>query len=662
MQAKNGCHPGRKMFFIQGYYFYIYKQQGILSPVAFLFYIHHTSVMKRIVLFLLVIFSACSHLQAQYYSDQNKIWTFGNHAGLNFSTGAPVAMPSTLGTQEGCATMCDTDGHLMFYTNGRVIYNKLGTVMPAGSTIVPFATNSTSQATVIAPVLSNPNRYYVFSMQEITGTACCSLAYCIVDMTLAGGLGDVVPATNVQMATLMGEKLIAISGYNCDIWIVTHRKDSAKFFAYEITSAGVSTTPVISAVGTFTGMESYSAGVIKPSHDGKLIVAQCGGAGAHNGSELYDFDPNTGIVSNCRVLDSSSFNYGAEFSPDNSKLYVNLAIGGANRIAQYDLSLSTTAAIVASRTVVAGGTGFATDLKLGPDGKVYFNSLNSISYLGVIDSPDEAGLACHPIPNVVSVSPNTCAVGLPNSYAIPGTTPIVGTTPICTGTTTTWTNSSTGGIWTSSNPAVATISTTGVITAVSQGTSIITFAMTASCGIVRTTKLLKVIAAPHAGIITGADTVCPGHTIRLYDTVAGGVWTSLDTTIAKINDTGLVSAILTGLDTILYVVTNACGSDTERYTIYVSPASQFCGTGISHLGDPLKVLNVYPNPNKGTFVVSVAEDARVTITNLLGEQIMQVTVQANSPAQLLLDAPSGMYFLTAVTDSGTWSERVSIAR
>ena len=58
---------------------------------------------------------------------------------------------------------------------------------------------------------------------------------------------------------------------------------------------------------------------------------------------------------------------------------------------------------------------------------------------------------------------------------------ISGTTTLCTGFSASLTNSVPGGTWSSANPAIVTISSSGVITALTGGTSIITYAMSPSC-------------------------------------------------------------------------------------------------------------------------------------------------------------------------------------
>ncbi len=81
---------------------------------------------------------------------------------------------------------------------------------------------------------------------------------------------------------------------------------------------------------------------------------------------------------------------------------------------------------------------------------------------------------------------------------------------------------------------------------------------------------------PDAGVITGADTfVCVGATTVLTDTTAGGVWVVASDHCSVTN--GTVTGISDGgfecpapyLDTIYYVVSNSCGTDTAKYPMLV---------------------------------------------------------------------------------------------
>jgi hypothetical protein len=69
-----------------------------------------------------------------YSQKESNIWYFGEFAGLDFSNGAPLALTDgQIDTAEGCATISDANGQLLFYTDGKKVWNKNHQVMPNGT-------------------------------------------------------------------------------------------------------------------------------------------------------------------------------------------------------------------------------------------------------------------------------------------------------------------------------------------------------------------------------------------------------------------------------------------------------------------------------------------------------------------------------------------------
>ena len=99
---------------------------------------------------------------------------------------------------------------------------------------------------------------------------------------------------------------------------------------------------------------------------------------------------------------------------------------------------------------------------------------------------------------------------------------------------------------------------------------------------------------PTAGIITGSS-VCKGGTTALGSTVLGGVWMSVNNSIATINSsTGVVTGVKFGFDTIRYAVTNTCGPDTSMFVIHVDTtliAAPLTGPNITCVGNFVTLSN-----------------------------------------------------------------------
>ena len=207
---------------------------------------------------------------------EGNVWYFGNYLGLDFSSGDPVPLTDgQLTTTEGVATISDANGKLLFYTDGRTIYNRFHTLMPNGTGL--FGNISSTQSAVIVPNIGDKTRYYVFTVDATGGPR--GLTYSIVNMTLDNGRGD-VEAKNVPLISNVTEKVTAVKHCNNrDIWVLCHGTVSDIYYAFLVTAAGVNTTPVVSNSGSVLWgpvppniLDSTTLGYLKASPDGKRIV------------------------------------------------------------------------------------------------------------------------------------------------------------------------------------------------------------------------------------------------------------------------------------------------------------------------------------------------------------------------------------------------------
>jgi hypothetical protein len=361
--------------------------------------------MKLLRFLLLTMFPILSFAQ-----NENDVWVFGYNVGIDFSSGAPVAITPSIMTNEGVCAISDADGNLMFYSNGNNIWNADYDIMPSGASLLPTDPSSSSQAAVIVPMPGNEDRYYVFSLEivEFTGiTAPGRLYYSVVDMTLDGGLGDVVPGmSGILVDSALDEKMITIQGECNNVWLIVHSRLANEYFSYEITEDGVSSTPVVSVIGDGTMDMSYGKGVIKASHD-RTKIASANNYYNHPTSpftkgpsmlEYYDFDPVTGQISGRYVLvgptspyyDAHVF-YGVCFSPNDSLLYATTQQGG---LLQFNLAAGDMDAIVGSAINLNGSSSPQYgDLQTAPNGKIYISQPIS-SYLHTIENPNLVGTSC----------------------------------------------------------------------------------------------------------------------------------------------------------------------------------------------------------------------------------------------------------------------------
>jgi gliding motility-associated-like protein len=358
--------------------------------------------------FCLLCFS--SHLFAQ---NESRHWYFGSQAGLRFAdTGLEVLQDGAMVADEGCATVSDSHGNLLFYTNGRMVWNRHHQLMPNGFGL--FGHLSATQSSLIVRQPGSASIWYVFTVVDVGKSD--GFRYSKVDMTADGGLGDVVKeAKNIPLTTPVTEKLSATYHSNGrDVWILVHAWNSADFLAYLLTDTGIVLTPVTSTVGLIHGGNASNAiGQMTFSLDGsKLLLAIY----ADWMVQYFDFDKETGHVKNPFTFPTHIRAYGCEFSPDGSKIYIGSWGGslGGSTIFQYDIQSGDSMTTVNSRHLISPQNNIQFgSFQLGIDGKIYVAVNNSL-YLSCIRNPNESAPFCDFRMDDIHLSGRMSKGGLPN--------------------------------------------------------------------------------------------------------------------------------------------------------------------------------------------------------------------------------------------------------
>lgn len=273
-----------------------------------------------------------------FAQNQGKIWYFGANAGLDFNTNPPTVLTNgQMNTTEGCATICDTAGQLIFYTDGISVWNKNHVKMPngQGGTMTLGGDPSSTQSGIIVPYPGQPNKYVIFTTSAYTGSVA---KYSIVDISLNGGLGDVeVSSRATTLLSNVGEVVQATISSNGNFWwIIVMKDNSNSYYAYKLTSTGVDiNNPVISNVGTAIPTGGCIGYLKFNGANNKMVRADY----FSSYFEIFDFNSTTGVISNPIKITQTSA-YGAEFSPNSRYLYIS---GIPGTLTQYDLNAGTTA-------------------------------------------------------------------------------------------------------------------------------------------------------------------------------------------------------------------------------------------------------------------------------------------------------------------------------
>lgn len=367
--------------------------------------------LKRLFLLLFFVLSTL----VIYAQKEGAIWYFGVNAGLDFNSGTPVALTNgKMNTFEGCATISDKDGNLLFYTDGISVWDKKHQLMETGL----LGNSSSSQSAIIVPHPGDINKYYIFTVAaNYHTTADEGLNYSLVDLNLNAGDGDIVSnEKNIELLSITEEKITAVKKSETEYWVLARYYDS--FYSYNIDTNGMNTVPVVTkiapallgAVNNFYGINS-SIGYMKFSPDGtKLAVAFQDSLYPFKdyvdnvgGIYLYDFDIVTGRPSNPRLLSEFFRPYGVEFSPDSSKLYITTGFAQPflnlinGNIYQFNLTATD---IPNSKVNILSLPDFyfTSSIQLGIDGKIYFTTLKDSKdffddgiwseYMSVLENPN----------------------------------------------------------------------------------------------------------------------------------------------------------------------------------------------------------------------------------------------------------------------------------
>ncbi len=392
--------------------------------------------MKKILLILTLF---CTHTFIAQNEAAN--WYFGDNAGINFDIGTNVVTELTdgqLSTEEGCTSISDSFGALLFYTNGENVYDRNHNIMPNGTGL--FGSQSSTQSAIIIPKPGDPNIYYIFTQDtDYNSNPDDGFNYSVVDMTQNGGFGDVT-LKNQLLLYKASEKLSAVlkDCQSQNIWVVTFANDDAHtnsaatgvtnntFFAFEVNATtGVNPTPVVS---TFPFNINERRGYLKFSPDGTKIAM----ANISSGLSILDFDTDTGIVSNYVQIPITFLPagkpqspYGVEFSPNSEILYTttyyetpssdfNNANAQYGALLQYDLTATD---ISATEEVLDQRVLYRSALQLGPNGKIY-RSLSATynqgtPFLSVINNPNNLGQTADYQHAVIDLNGRPSRQGLP---------------------------------------------------------------------------------------------------------------------------------------------------------------------------------------------------------------------------------------------------------
>jgi WD40 repeat protein len=375
----------------------------------------------------------------------NNIWYFGNGAGLDFNrdpddpeapTPRPIENPHPQNIPAGVTTISDQAGEVLFYTDGQTVWDLNGNPMQNGENI--GGDNQSSQSVLAVPLPQEETLFYLFTTQTSAGGN-SQVNFSLVDIKGDNpqGVGNVVSSNNFLFSP--STQHTAALGAGDTTWVAFHELGNNTFRFYPVSNEGIG-QPVFSSVG---GDHNFGTGVgsMKFSPDGTKLAVTINDGG-NNRVEIFDFDQETGELTEYAILDLGSAGevYGLEFSEDAGRILVSYRNGGPG-IEEFfiqstestdnsdpDNPVTTTCpdcfenavgkeaiqqCILNSRTTIADTQGLNLGaLQIGPDGQIYAAIVGS-NLIGQIQVEQNCGPSRFN-QNAVEPMPGTSNLGLPS--------------------------------------------------------------------------------------------------------------------------------------------------------------------------------------------------------------------------------------------------------
>lgn len=461
--------------------------------------------------------SAYAGVNVKEYGVQDQrsnVWYFGNKAGIDFnpifntpSSPAKALSNSAMNAPEGCATISDRNGQLIFYTDGDKVYDKTHTQIDAGIGGDP----ASSQSSIIVPVPGDETLYYIFTTQAISGTSQYELRYSLFDLKLNGGKGALIQK-NILLFSKSTERVTATGQ-----WLIAHEYGNNTFRSYPITPEGIG-EPVYSEIGSVHSfnVSQQGEGYMKIGPNNILAVA-LSTPGTSNIIELFELDNATGRLDNYRKIDLKEPNgqvYGIEFSPGGNKLFATVK-GTPSPSVLFEYFLDSLNMPYRKQRIQQNGEFGA--LQLGPDGQIYM-AINGGASLGTIQAvEDTTQLSAFNLNGFALAGGTNSRLGLPNFVQVQGNAfggPGFTFSGVCVGDTTRFIGTPTDAIdnfqWFFGDGSSSTESSPMHLYAAA-GTYIVSMKLSNRCGLDTTiVQKVTVFNPPPRPTVPGAIALCTG--------------------------------------------------------------------------------------------------------------------------------------------------------
>ncbi|MBX2905848.1 MAG: T9SS type A sorting domain-containing protein [Taibaiella sp.] len=242
--------------------------------------------------------------------------------------------------------------------------------------------------------------------------------------------------------------------------------------------------------------------------------------------------------------------------------------------------------------------------------------------------------------------------------------PITGTFQVCQNASTTLSNASVGGSWStvSSNASVDGVS--GLATGLNAGTASVVYTLATGCS-----RSVTVTVNPLPAPITGALNVCVGANTALTNSTSFGNWSSSNLSIAYISASGVATGVSNGVAVITYTLPATGCSSVASLVVNPLPAA-IAGADAVCMGQSESMANATPSGVWSASSANVGVDGSGSVTGIsAGSAEVSYTLFSGcfstktitvNPLPAAIVAPASMckgsiYMLASATPGGTWS-------
>lgn len=341
-------------------------------------------------------------------------WFFGRGGGIDFdlpNNGPAVPQPnSPIFADEGCATASDANGNLLFYTDGRTVWDDTHTPVVTGLN----GHTSSTQSAVIIPRPCNDSIYYIATTDFWQGT---------------NGLW--IYEININTWSIVSSQQLLQQLPTCERMAVTMRTNANAYWlatteytnttqgtiaVWEITASGVSAIQTTQTGPPIWNVNPWpiKTGAMKFSRDGRFMASI-----RRDALDIYQFNSNTGQIAHWLTVGNPCLYSGLEFSPNSRYLYATrfrnptscATTDGA--ILRYDLQATN---VQGSQATIAMNANRYTAMQLTPQpnpaNKSIYVCRLSLNTVAEIQNPNAAVPTV--VNNAITLSPGDSGVaGLP---------------------------------------------------------------------------------------------------------------------------------------------------------------------------------------------------------------------------------------------------------